>query len=357
MLTTPITTPPPESVEAAESAGLRYVDPHGPGYTRRRRGAKSFAYFDPQGRPVRDPAKLKRFAALVIPPAWEDVWICPQANGHLQVTGRDARGRKQYRYHEEWNQARNQNKFSRMRLFAQKLPLIRARLQRDLRAPGMGREKVLASVVRLMEKTLIRIGNDEYARSNKSFGLTTIRNHHVRVRGGKILMKFNGKSGQFHDVELEDPSLAPIVRRCQELPGQELFAYLNEKGQAVDVTSQDVNQYLHEISGENITAKDFRTWGGTVEAAQFLKDRETPRSARELKRALVDAVSHTSSRLRNTRAVCRKYYIHPCVFEAFENGDLLKIHSSCRRTQSRRVRGLYAEEKFALALLKKAVHP
>lgn len=344
-----------EARASAKEAGLRYFTDSAPGFARRRVGAKSFAYLDTSGKRVRDARVLERFRALVIPPAWENVWICPSEKGHLQVTGRDARGRKQYRYHPDWSDARNENKFSRMLIFARALPRIRARVRRDVRLEGMGRERVLGAVVSLMDQTLVRIGNDEYAEKNQSYGLTTIRNHHARVKGSRILLRFKGKSGKMHELDIEDPHVAPIIRRCQELPGQELFTYLNEEDRAVDVSSGDVNDYLREISGEEITAKDFRTWGGTVEAARFLKTQETPPTKAALKKLFAKTVSHTAERLRNTNAVCRKYYIHPCVFEAFESGELVKIAVSCRKSARARVRGLSTDERFAVALLKSAL--
>ena len=253
--------------ESAEEAGLRYVSDESPGYTRQRRG-KKFIYFDTEGKEIGDEARILRLNRLTISPAYRDVWICPSPNGHLQATGRDDRGRKQYRYHERWREERDENKYERMVVFGQSLFKIRRRINRDLKRRGLPREKVLATVVQLLEKTFIRVGNEEYARKNKSFGLTTLRNHHVEVKGAKLRFRFRGKSGQEHDIDTEDRRVARIMKKLQELPGQEVFQYLDEKGERRQITSDDVNQYLREITGEDFTAKDFRTWAGTVEGAQ-----------------------------------------------------------------------------------------
>ena len=249
--------------ESAEEAGLRYVSDETPGYTRQRRG-KKFIYFDTEGKEIRDETRILRLNRLAIPPAYTDVWICPSPNGHLQATGRDDRGRKQYRYHERWREVRDENKYEKMLVFAETLPKIRRRINRDLERPGLPREKVLATVVQLLEKTFIRVGNEEYAKENKSFGLTTMRNRHVEVKGAKLRFRFRGKSGQEHDIDTEDRRVARIIKKLQDLPGQEIFQYLDEKDERRQVTSEDVNQYLREITGEDFTAKDFRTWAGTV---------------------------------------------------------------------------------------------
>jgi DNA topoisomerase-1 len=335
----------------AKSAGLTYVSDQGPGLTRGRKTRQGFQFFDTKGKLLRDETQLKRIYSLVIPPAWKNVWISPAPSGHLQATGRDARGRKQYRYHAGWNKARNEDKFSRMLLFAKKLPEIRGQIKKDLKAEGLGKRRVTAAIVEIMEQTMIRIGNAEYARENSSYGLTTILNRHVSVSGSKIHFKFKGKSGKWHDVKLEDQQLAKIVHRCQDLPGQELFAYLDENGKAIDITSADVNEYLMEITDEHITAKDFRTWGGTVRAAVKLQDLGPSRNKKELKKSLLRAVEHTSEHLRNTVSVCRKYYIHPCVFESYESGSLFKIHASCRRSKAKSIKGLFPDEIFTLKLL------
>src|ERR1051326_3800416 len=254
------------SEEAAKEAVLRYVSDEGPGYTRKPRG-KHFEYFDTEGKPIRDEQRLLRIKRLAIPPAWADVWICPSANGHIQATGRDARGRKQYRYHERWREVRDENKFERLAQFAKALPDMRRRVAQDLKLTGLPRRKVLATIVRLLERTFIRVGNEEYARENKSFGLTTIKNRHVTVKGPHVRFRFRGKSGRQHEVDLTDPRIARIISKCQDLPGQDLFQYVENNGDVRDIASQDVNNYLREITGEDFTAKDFRTWAGTVLAA------------------------------------------------------------------------------------------
>src|ERR1051326_5441570 len=255
-----------DSEEAAKEAGLRYVSDEGPGYTRKPRG-KHFEYFDTEGKPIRDEQRLLRIKRLAIPPAWADVWICPSANGHIQATGRAARGRKQYRYHERWREVRDENKFERLAQFAKALPDMRRRVAQDLKVTGLPRRKVLATIVRLLERTFIRIGNEEYARENKSFGLTTLKNRHVKVKGARARFRFRGKSGRQHEVDLTDPRIARIISKCQDLPGQDLFQYVENNGDVRDIASQDVNNYLREITGEDFTAKDFRTWAGTVLAA------------------------------------------------------------------------------------------
>ena len=262
-----------DSAEAAEEAGLKYVNDDRPGYSRRAKG-KDFDYLDTEGKTIRDEQRLLRIKRLAIPPAWTDVWICPSSNGHIQATGRDARGRKQYRYHERWREVRDENKFDRLAQFAKALPNIRRRVARDLKLPDLPRQKVLATIVRLLERTFIRIGNEEYARDNKSFGLTTLKNRHVKVKGARVLFRFKGKSGRQHEVDVTDRRVAKIIAKCQDLPGQDLFQYLEKDGEVGDVTSQDVNDYLRQIAGEDFTAKDFRTWGGTVLAAIALSKQE-----------------------------------------------------------------------------------
>lgn len=337
-----------ESVKAAAKANLVYVNNEDVGFIRKKEG-RGFVYYNTRNQRITNPKQIARIQALVIPPAWRNVWICPSPRGHIQVTGYDQRGRKQYRYHAEWNTARNQNKFSKMDVFAQKLPLIRARVKKDLALKGLPREKILALIVRIMEQTLIRVGNEEYAKENRSYGLTTIRNQHVKVRGSKVIFDFKGKSGKHHHLEVMDKQIAPLVKRCQDLPGQELFGYIDDEGVAHDIKSHDVNAYLKDISGEDITAKDFRTWGGTVCAALYLKDHEKPATKTEIKKMLVQTVARASETLGNTPSICRRYYIHPCVFEAFENGALKRIYVSCRKANTR---GLYAEEVFTRQLLR-----
>ena len=305
-----------DSVEAAEEAGLRYVSDEQPGYTRRAKG-KNFEYLGTEGKIIRDEQRLLRIKRLAIPPAWTDVWICPSANGHIQATGRDARRRKQYRYHERWREVRDENKFDRLGQFAKALPKIRRRVSQDLKLPGLPRQKVLATIVRLLERTFIRVGNEEYARDNKSFGLTTMKNHHVKIKGAKVRFRFRGKSGRQHDVDVTDHRIAKVIAKCEDLPGQDLFQYLEENGEARDVTSQDVNEYLREIAGEDFTAKDFRTWGGTVLAAIALSKQEEFQTKNEAKSNIKTAICAVAEVLGNTPAVCRKCYVHPLIVEAY----------------------------------------
>lgn len=319
--TRPLIEPPvTDPVECAKEAGLRYVYDEGKGI-RRVRSGKAFRYVDADRKPVRDPETLARIRSLVIPPAWMDVWICSIANGHLQATGRDARGRKQYRYHPRWREVRDETKYDRMIVFGKALPRIRARVEHDLALPGLPRAKVLATIVRLLETTLIRVGNEEYARDNHCFGLTTLRNKHVDVSGSTVRFQFRGKSGVYHDVDIQDRRVARIIQRCQDLPGQELFQYLDGDGTRGSVDSADVNQYLREVSGEDFTAKDFRTWAGTVLAADALWLCERFRSKTEAKRHIVRAIESVSARLRNTKAVCRKCYVHPAILESYLDGS------------------------------------
>jgi DNA topoisomerase-1 len=300
--------------------GLRHASDRRSGITRRRSG-RGFAYRDPEGRTIRDPAEIRRIRSLAIPPAWTDVWICPYPNGHLQATGRDARGRKQYRYHTRFRGRRETAKYERLIAVAQALPKIRERVDADLARPGLDRQKVLAAIVRLLELTLIRVGNDEYARLNRSFGLTTLRDRHASVRGSSVRFRFKGKSGKQHEVGLRDRRLAGIVRRCQDLPGQELFQYVGEDGEPVDIASDDVNGYLRDIAPE-VTAKDFRTWAGTVLAYRALRALDPPGSEREASKNVVAAIRRTADLLGNTPAVCRKAYVHPVVVEAYLDGRL-----------------------------------
>jgi DNA topoisomerase I len=271
---------------------------------------------------VRDPETLARIRRLAIPPAWQDVWICPRDDGHLQATGRDARGRKQYRYHPRWREVRDETKYARMLAFGHALPRVRRRVARDLRRAGLPREKVLAALVRLLETTFIRIGNEEYARANESFGLTTLRGRQVRVRGARLDFSFRGKSGVRHEVALTDRRLAAIVRRMQDLPGEELFQYVDEAGETRAIGSADVNDYLREITGEGFTSKDFRTWAGTLLCAQALARLEAPASQAAARREIVHAVAGAAQALRNTPAVCRTCYIHPVVLERYAAGRL-----------------------------------
>jgi len=312
-------TPPAE--DCARHAGLRYVRDAEPGIARRGQGG-SFRYVTAQGRAVRDGETLARIRSLVIPPAWRDVWICPRSDGHLQATGRDARGRKQYRYHPRWRHVRDETKYGRMAAFARALPRIRARVSRDLARRGLPREKALAVAVRLLETTLIRIGNSEYARANSSFGLTTLRERQVRVDGATLRFRFRGKSGVQHEVAHTDRRVAAIVRRMQDLPGEEIFQYLDESGATRCIESADVNAYLREIAGDDFTSKDFRTWAGTLLAASALHGLGPARSQAEVKRNIVTAIEAVSRLLGNTRAVCRKCYVHPIVLDAYGDGRL-----------------------------------
>jgi DNA topoisomerase-1 len=308
--------------DAAEEAGLRYVDDTMPGLTRRKSGT-GFAYRDARGQPVRDAKTLARIRALAIPPAYTDVWICPRANGHIQATGRDAKGRKQYRYHPDFRAARDLTKFEHVMAFADALPAIRARVDADMGKRDLPREKVLATVVHLLETTLIRVGNDDYARTNKSFGLTTLRDRHARIAGSALTFRFKGKSGKTWDLGLKDRRVARIVKACQDLPGQELFQYRDADGTVRDVTSADVNAYLREITGQDITAKDFRTWAGTVLAALALQEFEAFDSEAKAKKNLRAAIEGVAARLGNTPTICRKCYIHPQVLDCYLEGALL----------------------------------
>jgi DNA topoisomerase-1 len=311
----------PDPHESAQEAGLRYVSDEKPGI-RRRRAGKGFRYRRPDGSAVRDEQTLRRIASLVIPPAWTDVWISTDPRGHVQATGRDAKGRKQYRYHPRWRSARDETKYERMLAFGAALPAIRAQVDDDLRRPGLPREKVLATVVSLLEATLIRVGNEEYARENRSYGLTTLRNRHVDVNGSRLQFQFRGKSGKEHRVSVQDRRLARVIRRLQDLPGQELFQYLDEDGVRHTVDSNDVNAYLRAISGQDLTAKDFRTWAGTVLCAIALREVEVCDSEAEAKRNVAQVVKAVSRQLGNTPAVCRACYIHPAVIDSyFESHD------------------------------------
>lgn len=307
-----------DPVESAKAAGLRYVTDARPGIQRQRHG-KSFRYTAADGKALRDPVALSRIRSLVVPPAWTSVWICPIANGHLQATGRDARGRKQSRYHPRWREIRDETKYERMSLFAVALPVIRERVDHDLARPGLPREKVLATIVSLMESTHIRVGNEEYARENKSFGLTTMRNRHVEVNGSNITFSFQGKSRVHHTVNLHDRRLARILQRCADIPGYELFQYLDPYGAHHSIDSSDVNEYLREISGQYFTAKDFRTWAGSVLACDLLQAFEPFTSETQAKKNVVEAIKCVASRLGNTPAVCRKCYVHPAVLEHYLN--------------------------------------
>jgi DNA topoisomerase-1 len=341
------------AIEAAKAARLRYVSDKKPGITRHRTGV-SFSYRDPAGKVIRDERTLARIKKLAIPPAWEEVWICPDANGHIQAVGRDARGRKQYRYHERWREVRDETKFEKMLEFGKRLPAVRARVDDDLRKPGVPREKVLATVVRLLETTLIRIGNDEYAKRNGSYGLTTLRNSHAKVRGRKVVFNFKGKSGIRHSIDVDDRRLAQIVDKCRDLPGQELFAYVDDDGEVRDVGSADVNDYLGEIAGEDVTAKDFRTWAATTLAALALQELEEVDTNAKQKKNIRRAVEAVASLLGNTVTVCRKCYIHPAIFDGYIDGSLkTALRRRIRKEMRENLGGMKPEEAAVLAFLER----
>jgi DNA topoisomerase-1 len=327
-----IASPNAEARDDAEAAGLRYVSDGRPGFSRVKQG-DAFVYRRSDGAPLTDPRHLARIKALAIPPAWTDVWICPQANGHLQATGRDAKRRKQYRYHPDFRAMRDIAKFEHMMLFAQVLPTIRSTVEAHLGRRGMPREKVLATIVRLLETTLIRIGNDDYVTQNRSFGLTTLRNRHARVEGADIRFQFRGKSGKEWSLSLRNRRIANIIRRCQELPGQDLLQYTDEAGEPRGIDSSDVNDYLREISGIDISTKDFRTWAGTVLAAAALGECATFDSAIEAKRNIKAAIQKVAARLGNTPAVCRKCYIHPEILSSYASGKLLGGLTEARKSK------------------------
>jgi DNA topoisomerase-1 len=337
--------------EMARQAGLRHTSDAKPGIVRRRTG-RAFSYRDASGQAVRDAATLDRIRKLAIPPAWRNVWICPNANGHLQATGIDARGRKQYRYHAKWRALREGNKYGRMVAFGRALPAIRRRVADDLRRDGLPREKIVATIVRLLETTLIRVGNREYARENKSFGLTTLRNRHVAVEGPTVHFEFRAKSGKMRVLDLKDRKLAAIVKRCRELPGYELFQYVDRDGERHSVTSGDVNRYLGEASGGDFTAKDFRTWAGTVLAALALSAFEEFDSEAAAKRNITRAIEDVAGRLGNTVSICRKCYVHPDVFDAYLDGTLAAgLKQEVDRTLANDLEHLRPEEIAVLAFL------
>jgi DNA topoisomerase I len=338
--------------DAAEYAGLTHVSDEKPGI-RRRRSGKGFRYESDNGAKI-DKAALKRIKALAVPPAWTDVWICPKANGHIQATGRDARGRKQYRYHARFREVREGTKYHHMLAFAESLPGIRRRVQEHLALRGLPREKVLATIVKLLEATLIRVGSDEYARTNKSYGLTTLKDRHVEVEGPALKFNFKGKGGKVWKLNVRNRRVAKVIRACQELPGQELFQYLDEDGEARDVTSNDVNAYLREISGEDITAKDFRTWHGTVLAALALQEFEKFDNQAGAKRNIRDAIQKVASRLGNTPTICRKCYIHPEIITTYIEGSLLlEIKDKLEEELREDLAALRPEEAAVLALLQR----
>jgi len=353
-----VPTPVPPGVESAREAGLSYAnDTIDPGITRIRKG-RAFVYRGPDGKPVRDTTTLERIRTLVIPPAWERVWIAAKANAHIQATGRDARGRKQYRYHAKWTVVRDETKYSRMLAFAKVLPQIRRRVAADLRRPPLSRERVLATVVALLERTHIRVGNEEYAKANGSFGLTTLLDRHVDVRGAKVRFRFRAKSGVMQAIDLDDARLARSVQRCQDLPGQTLFQYLDEQGARRSIGSSDVNDYLRAIAGAEFTAKDFRTWAGTVLAACALGETVEATSQAAKKRFVSSAIGQVADRLGNTKAVCRRCYVHPAVLEAFFDGET--IPPASRAAPASALLGrlqLSAAERAVVRLLQKRLAP
>ena len=342
---------PPDAcpLTAAATAGLRYVRDEQPGIERRRCG-EGFVYLGADGKTIRNATVLDRIRALAVPPAWTHVWICPDQRGHIQATGRDAKGRKQYRYHAAWRAHRDETKFDRLQAFADVLPLIRRRTNADLEQSGLPRNKVLATIVQLLEKSLIRVGNEEYARHNQSFGLTTLRSRHVRVNGGTLRFQFRGKSGVRHSVSVNDRRLARVVKQCRDLPGQELFQYLDDAGEAQVVDSGDINGYLKEITGQDFTAKDFRTWSGTVLAATALREVPPPGTKRETERNVNVAIEAVAGLLGNTPTVCRKSYVHPGVVDAYRDRTMSVV--SGRKKAPARIAGLRADEITLLALLK-----
>ncbi len=330
---------------AAREAGLRYFDDRHPGITRRKRG-RHFVYFDPNGRQLRDEAELRRIRALAVPPAYTGVWISPIGNGHVQATGRDARGRKQYRYHKRFREVRDEAKYHRLVAFGGALPAIRKAIAKDLAGRELSRRKVLAAVVALLDTTGVRVGNEEYASANGSFGLTTLRSRHVKLRGSQVRLQFRGKTGKEHRVLLDDARLARIIKRCRDLPGEDLFSYVDENGSVSSVTSDDVNDYIREISGEDFSAKDFRTWIGTVECVAALA--EPAAHLVEAKSNISVALERVAARLGNTPAVCRKAYVHPAVLETYLAQRKLPLPGGSAGTR----RTLSAHERFTLRFVR-----
>ncbi len=351
-----ISPAPTDPLESAKFAGLRYVTGEGPGIVRRRAG-KGFSYLGVDSKTMRDKATLKRIASLVIPPAWENVWICPVVNGHIQAVGRDARGRKQYRYHPRYRQVRDEAKYGRMLAFGAVLPKIRKKVNEDLATPGLPQRKVIAAIVRLLDETCIRIGNDEYAKSNKSYGLTTLKEQHVDVHGDNVRLHFRGKSKQDHDIKLRDGRLAKIVKQLQELPGQELFQYRQESSDYVKVDSADVNDYRRAVTEEDFTAKDFRTWHGTGQMAQELAALGPAESETEAKRNIVEAVKVTAKRLGNRPAACRKYYIHPAILESYIGQTMFEAMKNVHSGSGSSAAQLRAEELVVLRLVEAYANP
>jgi DNA topoisomerase I len=343
-----------DPVLSARAAGLRYVSDRSKGIAREMTSL-GFVYRGPDGSRITDEETLDRIRKLAVPPAWTDVWICPSARGHLQATGRDARGRKQYRYHPRWRVVRDETKYDRMIAFAQALPLIRKRTEQDLARPGLPREKVLATVVQLLEKTLIRVGNDEYAKANRSYGLTTMRDKHVAVNGSSVRFEFRGKSGKSHTIDMQNKRLAQIVKRCRDLPGYELFQYVDEQGTRQVIDSADVNDYLREISGQDFTAKDFRTWVGTVLAARALATFGPCSSDTQAKRNLMTAIEAVAGLLGNTKSVCRKSYIHPAIIDSYMDRSLVQTLGQRIEAALDDLSDLQPDERAVLKFLRERV--
>ena len=343
-----------DPVASARAAGLRYVNDAGPGIRRVAKPGGGFRYVDPDGRAIRKAEEIQRIAHLAIPPAWTDVWICPQANGHIQATGRDARKRKQYRYHERWREARDATKYERTVAFGDALPRLRAQVSADLRRTTLSRERVLATIVRLLDTTYIRVGNEEYARENRSFGLTTMRERHVEVEGATVRFQFRGKSGKQHSVDVSDRRVARVITRLQELPGQDLFQWVDDDGELHGVESDDVNAYIREASGDDFTAKDFRTWAGTVLAAWALQELGEYASATQAKKHVVAAVESVAKQLGNTPTVCRRCYVHPEVINAHLDGRLLRtLGQRAEETLTDQLDALSPREAAVLAFLRR----
>jgi DNA topoisomerase-1 len=348
-------TPPKaiDRVESAKAAGLRYVTDDSPGL-RRRKSGKGFIYTSAGGKVIRDPEVIRRIKSLAIPPAWRDVWICPLPNGHLQATGRDARGRKQHRYHPLWREVRDRTKYHKMLAFAKQLPAIRRQVAKDLALPGLPQQKVLATVVLLLETGMVRVGNEEYARENNSFGVATLRERHVEVSGPKIRFEFRGKSGVKHSFDLNDARLAKIIRQCQELPGHELFQYIDADGKRCTIDSADVNEYLRSIAGEEFSSKDFRTWAGSLLTVIALR-KVCGEKNKATKKDVARAIESVAKQLGNTVAVCRKCYVHPAIVESSMNGSLAVVFTPGQtNSNGSRIRGLKAEEVSLVELLKRS---
>jgi DNA topoisomerase-1 len=338
---------------AARAARLRYVSDDQPGIARRRHG-RGFTYFDPEGTRITDREQRSRFEQLAIPPAWTDVWICTDEDCHIQVTGRDEKGRKVYIYHPRWEELRNETKFNRMAHFGEALPRLRRQVDADLRQRGMSRERVLAAAVRLLQQTLIRVGNEEYARTNNSFGLTTLRNEHVDVNGSNLHFEFRGKSGKMQSVDVRDPRAARVLRQLQDLPGQHLFQYVDDEGNTNEVTSEDVNEYVREATGDQFRAKDFRTWGGTVHAVRVLQQMGEAEDEKQADKNIVALIKQVAAQLGNTPAVCRQYYVHPCVPDCYRQGTFFTLCAEAEATPEEE-EWLEPEEQLALHLLRQHV--